>query len=219
MEPLSYEGPSIVMGAHTNAHMAHSHRPSLYHNLLNFNKFQATDPKDKAYALVRISTTRDDPRFIIDYSRSARDVYISIVQYMLSYQGSLNIICSARAGSAIPDLPSWVPDWTLTTRQTKGSIQKRLKSAEPCLPTDASISEDGKILTAQGFRVDSIRHQGKTWNLTPHSCFRSIPSFHVWREFVIDKKGAGVAHQMALIRSIVFGGAGKPDGITSEAHI
>jgi hypothetical protein len=48
---------------------------------------QATNPKDKIFALIGISEARDDPRFVIDYSRSLREIFISVVEYICQVHG------------------------------------------------------------------------------------------------------------------------------------
>lgn len=217
MEILSFKGPSIVLGAREAVRTADSPLSSLYRCLLNFDRSQATDPRDKVYALAGISTARDDPDFVIDYKFSEREVYTSAVQHMLS-MGSLQIICSARAGSRIPDLPSWVPDWTVKLDQTSGSIRKTFESMELYYPTTASISIDGKILTASGVRVDLVRHHTETWNSQPYDCLSAIASFHMWREFVNDNKGEDIAHQKSLVRAVTFDISLKDPSLT-EATI
>ncbi|KAK0101309.1 hypothetical protein ONS95_006486 [Cadophora gregata] len=86
--------------------------PDLYTLLSLYWKSAATDPKDKIYALVGLSTARDDPRLSIDYSLSIRQAYINVARYLVVSSQKLDVICSMPRCLNTYDLPSWVPDWT-----------------------------------------------------------------------------------------------------------
>jgi hypothetical protein len=89
-----------------------SNLPDLYDILSKFWNTNATDPRDKVYALVGLTTARDDSRLTIDYSASVRQVFIDVVKYILVSSRKLDIICSFPQGVNDYELPSWVPDWT-----------------------------------------------------------------------------------------------------------
>jgi hypothetical protein len=44
------------------------------------------------YALVGLTNARDDPRMQIDYSQSVRQVYISVVDYVLKREVKLDVM-------------------------------------------------------------------------------------------------------------------------------
>jgi hypothetical protein len=54
--------------------------PDLYTTLSAFTLKNSTDPRDRVYALVGLTTARDDPRFVINYSASVRRIYIDAVK-------------------------------------------------------------------------------------------------------------------------------------------
>lgn len=84
--------------------------PSFFETLRLFHYRFATDPRDIIYALVGLTSARDDPLMLIDYTQSVRQVYIKVVNYVLTRQGRLDVICSWFASKNILDLPSWAPD-------------------------------------------------------------------------------------------------------------
>jgi len=127
---------------------------SLLRVLADHRKTFASDPRDKVYAFLGVSSTTLE----VDYSRSVRDVYTGIVETMVSTSSSLNVICHRLAPDANPTytLPSWVPDW---------SVQE----SEPILPISSSraggstpkvkfLSRDGlRILSSAGFTVGLVQ--------------------------------------------------------------
>jgi hypothetical protein len=84
--------------------------PNLSTALIFFKSHLATDPRDMVYALVGLTNARDDPRMQIDYSQSVRQVYISVVDYVLKRKVKLDVICGKFTSKNIYRLPSWTPD-------------------------------------------------------------------------------------------------------------
>jgi hypothetical protein len=144
--------------------------PDLFKALLSFRGRNATDPRDMVYALVGLTSARDDPLMVMEYSQSVRQVYINVVDYVLSRFQNLDIICAGFPAENIYQLPSWTPDWSNfgRTRTEKGleplicrSEGARMFSAsQTCLAKTTLINERGSLL-ACGFRVDSVSILGK----------------------------------------------------------
>lgn len=84
---------------------------------------QASDPRDKIYALYGLkNTNRIEASTGVDYSLSVREVYTSFVlQSILSKNDLFPLlrISEAERGS---DLPSWVPDWSIAPRDSLGGF-------------------------------------------------------------------------------------------------
>jgi hypothetical protein len=84
---------------------------------------QATDPRDKIYALFNlakdadglcVTTKKRRIPFRVDYTQPVRDIYIAAAKAMIissGLQGVLSQIWSVRP--SIYGLPSWVPDWSI----------------------------------------------------------------------------------------------------------
>jgi len=75
----------------------------------------ASDPKDKLFGVLGILPEKVRNEFRADYSRSLKDIYTEIVDYILKTTESLDVICDAihfplHAGLAV--FPSFVPDWS-----------------------------------------------------------------------------------------------------------
>ncbi|KAH8679988.1 heterokaryon incompatibility protein-domain-containing protein [Tricladium varicosporioides] len=78
--------------------------------LASLRRSKATDPRDMVYGLLGLL-----PNIPIrpDYlTASPQDVYLSLVEYCIIEEKSLDIITLCRKATSNLGLPSWVPDWT-----------------------------------------------------------------------------------------------------------
>ena len=106
LEKLRDHGAEIAQKAFDNSHIL---------RLVSLHrKFQATDPRDKVFALLGLIRKYEDhssrPR--INYSVSTREVYTTFARMSLRRESKLEILrhCNERL---VPDLPSWAPDWSV----------------------------------------------------------------------------------------------------------
>jgi hypothetical protein len=96
------------------------YRLDLVSLLLMSTDFEATDPRDKVFALLGLEQTKADaPVFLPDYGKDVLTVYKDVVQYCIDTYASLDTICAAGLDSEQSRryldtrlLPSWLPDWT-----------------------------------------------------------------------------------------------------------
>jgi hypothetical protein len=147
--------------------------PDLHFLLCTFWQFNATDPRDKVFALIGLSSARDDSRLVIDYSSSVRGVYINVGTYILDFSKKLDFICSLPHRTNPFDLPSWVPDWAVATElmevrtglstfvrtwahDSKGSFI----AAGGSLPV-TEFRQDNQILAAKGISLSCIEYIGQ----------------------------------------------------------
>ncbi|VUC30110.1 unnamed protein product [Clonostachys rosea] len=143
--------------------------------LLQLNRFKnATDARDKVYALIGLSDLRHSSHqgLRIDYSesRTIRDVYIGVVRAVVDETLSLDIICSTadpRLSKSNPEvttklsIPSWVPDWRNTAARMPLSFKDPVGAAGGS-PASVGFSAAGEILNAAGFRVGTVGRVGET---------------------------------------------------------
>ena len=74
---------------------------------------KSTDPRDKVFALLNMSTERDEPTLAPDYALSPKDVFASVARFFITRDKNLDVLCHAQAAPSAYDVPSWVPDWSM----------------------------------------------------------------------------------------------------------
>ena len=71
----------------------------------------ASDPRDKVYALYGLVQDHQKVPLEISYAMSVEDVYRSTVRFCIQNERTLSILTYVSANGSQSDLPSWVPDW------------------------------------------------------------------------------------------------------------
>ncbi len=84
--------------------------PSLLQLLYSHHGKHSSDPKDKVYALVGLSTSARTFG-ALDYLSSERDTFIRTAKHIIQTTNQLNVICARQNDDNEYNLPSWVPDW------------------------------------------------------------------------------------------------------------
>jgi hypothetical protein len=92
----------------------------LQHCLLFCNRFHATLPEDKLYAVLGIASNATDLALRPDYTLTTPDLYVKVTGYVLMRDRFLHMLNLAGIGwpRQIADLPSWVPDFSCSRRST-----------------------------------------------------------------------------------------------------
>ena len=92
--------------------------------LLNASRgFGATDPRDKAIALVGLADHRSlgsSATAVLDYSKSVEDLYTEVTGHLIKRERSLNLLSSVEdiVDRVFMSLPSWVPNYSIWQRHT-----------------------------------------------------------------------------------------------------
>lgn len=146
--------------------------------LEQFRFWKATDPRDKVYALIGLSTSagRDFP---IDYTKSVTRVYMDLVIHLISLDKNLDILSHSSVSRTLDDLPLWAPDWSSGKDDSlpPGSLPLRWRHDKCGQWYAASADREAQvtlkhpnILVVSGFVFDAIRFIGE--ELRPDvSCF------------------------------------------------
>ena len=139
---------------------------SLLRLLFDSREHQATDKRDKIYALLGLCNKLDVQNVEPDYNQTVCETYrLLAVNYLK--QGTLDILTAVSDSfwRGRPYLPSWVPDWSITNRLTEFLRPSQEISAHATAKSvaDARFSDDGNILILEGMELDSIAHTYKPY--------------------------------------------------------
>ncbi|TVY73385.1 Heterokaryon incompatibility protein 6 OR allele [Lachnellula suecica] len=185
--------------------------PDLFTALSEHQFKRASDPRDQVYALVGLTTAREDARFEINYSKSVGQVYIDVVKYIIISSKRLDIITSLHRGDKQYDLPSWVPDWTINDTKTASlpSITianpgDRYSSAGTSI-AEAELKAEDRILVAKGILLSPIKTVGLKMTTTSSDDFKaSIPIILEWYRLCSTLDGTLWERVDAFCRTIFY---------------
>src|ERR1700739_865286 len=94
-----------------------------YYQLLRFAGLtNATDPRDKVYAIHGILNFLGIPMPDPDYAKTVVDVWEEAAVSIIQKTGSLLILCAACSSQCQHALPSWVPAWTAAPENEQLSL-------------------------------------------------------------------------------------------------
>jgi hypothetical protein len=138
--------------------------------------FDATDPRDKLYAL--IPTSLDGAELLdVNYEQSVEEVYVNAALSLIRKHQNLDILghCTKSEGDSSFSLPSWVPDWTSksnpvhffkrgqksqgTRIYTNGPDEAeigKLYNASKDPPADFHVDESSRTLFCKGISFDVV---------------------------------------------------------------
>ena len=141
----------------------------LFTLLVRHRRSLATDSRDKVFGLYGLAATSNVEQLgvPVDYHRGVRETYTTIAIRMLSAPPGLDILSVPRPlnSSAVPDLPSWVPDWssveeiyTLRRQEilTRDLYQDFRASSVSLLEYSLDPTDHPTILTLQGYIIATI---------------------------------------------------------------
>lgn len=139
---------------------------SFYDLLCQTRPFEATDSRDKVFALVGIPTVDADPEgsqcFVEpDYSKTAAEIFLDVAKRILAgTPASLHLLGAVQHqtyGKPAVSLPTWVPDWTVFRSRSlvpsAGCEHGLLR-----VPASRRVRTDGLALLVSGVIVDTVTY-------------------------------------------------------------
>ncbi|OTB04735.1 hypothetical protein M426DRAFT_151166 [Hypoxylon sp. CI-4A] len=169
--------------------------------------YQATDSRDKLYALLGMASDVSPDDIIPDYTKPVHEVFLDLVRFMAGKRHNLDVISSGRLSISNAVVPSWLPDWRgLNTLRPLNSEEVGGHFYRASGNTDAIVdmSEFPSTLTAEGWMVDAIELVDDIAPLTHMDVstiqhWQSIALEHIdrttvslfWRTIVMDKDPTG----------------------------
>jgi hypothetical protein len=214
---LMHGGPMNLKVARRNPddNFKQSEAPALLDLLKLHGSKSSTDPRDKVYGLMGIAS--DASSFgPINYERSPRATFIHIARRIISNTKKLNMICLKQNDNNAYLLPSWVPDWERrnlypTHRAVGLHIRDPPFKASGDTQANVKFLEDGEVLVASGFVVDTITTaaqplylEGPESEVTP-----TLLAFHNWFTVFVNNIGSDPVSLDVFARTFC-GGAWYP---------
>ena len=143
--------------------------------LLRCRSSLATDPRDKVFGLLGI-TTDTGPNALkcrADYQVNVQEAYTELSVAVISFEQSLDIlgVPSIIGRSSVEDLPSWVPDWStwdstsaLNRRDRPATCERDsetlLRKAAGDTKAVPQLSSNKRELGIQGYVFDEVTEVG-----------------------------------------------------------
>lgn len=140
--------------------------------LKRFVHLQSTNPLDKVYALLSLTSDASNRVIIPDYSKTPQLLFTEVSQFFIWRGQPFGILSRAGIGHErkIEGLPSWVPDWTTPTvgaeldfgdaKYVKGAYRASGQSH-----ADITVCEDGNSLRAAAIYIGEIIALGAVQSL------------------------------------------------------
>jgi hypothetical protein len=160
-------------------------RPSLVSLLVGFSYFQASDQRDKVYALLGLAPVHERANIIPNHNLTTKQVFHSTTIAILEQSGHLDILCAAtkqdtQAEMEVSGLPSWVCDYGNSSPHCllpQHDFLRRwwnFKATDFCADKNAAsqhtFSADGQELILSGFVLDTIDAVGLPDNAWGKRC-------------------------------------------------
>jgi len=139
---------------------------------------QATDPRDKIFALRGLSQEREGERYPVDYRSTTEEVYQKFALYELFQGENLNVLSCVTETSR--SIPSWVPDWTEPLHEGPPMSSDHFHADLDAGGDRAnnwpilSLSENGQMLTVRSRRVSQIKELGTTTPRIPQGTINQV---------------------------------------------
>jgi hypothetical protein len=143
---------------------------------------QATDPRDRIYGLLGLAGDTAELGIKVDYARKVHQVYTDTA-WALLWSGWTDVLSWCRFPKAQSDLPSWVPDFSVTPSEPIASYKYRAPPWKPIFSASGSSQvkvstenhlDDPRRLTISGFTVDTIDEVG-----TPCKAYQNATSVNL----------------------------------------
>jgi hypothetical protein len=122
--------------------------------------YEATDPRDRIFAVLGLASDADVLDIRPDYGKTCAAVYMEVAESILTHSGTLDILYAVSRPRNIKPLASWVPDWSVSIPSTFGPrIIGRFAAAGPMSRSRARFRSDqfhNRHLDLSGYRIDTV---------------------------------------------------------------
>jgi hypothetical protein len=110
-----------------------------------------SNPRDRAYALLGFELGKEGSSLEINYSAPLDKVFLDVAQYVIQRSQRLDILGFYHGAPHVPPLPSWAPDWQLTSTLYNSLIYSEINGPnyDASATTSTSFRFEGTVLTVR----------------------------------------------------------------------
>ncbi|KAL8403269.1 hypothetical protein RB594_008502 [Gaeumannomyces avenae] len=158
--------------------------------LQEFGSRDATDERDKVYALMGLAGTDNPVAISADYAMSVKDVYKQTAISLLNSTHALAFLAGNQTRKNRRDLPSWVPDWGAIIEpgdRARAAVIDLYQANHQWAHVQATSANSSLVSSADGLRhlVRTLRSPRISLFSWEHSVLvRIIRALGVYRRFL-----------------------------------
>jgi hypothetical protein len=169
---------------------------SLLTLLRTFRDRNASDPRDKVYALLGLVQERVS--MIPDYSLGDVEVYRQATLESIYNSKDLSVFSTELGQKSRSDLPSWIPDWSAPGEQTYSGRAEAVKlynaCPDPATPT-VVVPGENLALCLQTLQAAPVDYVGEVmWR--EDTCY-NMETLHKWWTFLLMRQEG---HRKSMVR-------------------
>lgn len=152
--------PEEKINTSDNTEESSVEKPQITEILRLIRSQRATDPRDKSYSLYFIFKQMNLDIVAPDYEKTCSEVYLATAKATIEHDQNLDILGQAFLSERWPELPSRVPDWSISEVPVPTHLRWR-HSRKTYIPK-YSFESNNRVLRLKGMVVDAIREQSGT---------------------------------------------------------
>ncbi|KAF3005261.1 hypothetical protein E8E14_006012 [Neopestalotiopsis sp. 37M] len=123
--------------------------------------YEASDPRDRVYAILGLSSDLSTLGLDSDYEKPCRVVYTTAAETIITKSGTIDILYAVTWPKNVQSMPHWVPDWSISIPASFGLRQMGRFSASGkasrATPIFTSDRYGNRILTVRGYEVGKVK--------------------------------------------------------------
>ena len=169
----------------------------------------ASVPHDKVFGILGLLPEEIRDNFKPDYSLSVRDVYINVVDYLITTTERLDVICQSihfpprhATTTAADSLPTWAPDWSHVPQTTTLGLSCDFKASGSTKARWSFRDRRSKLAVSAVF-LDVVKARGVAVGTTLTTEDDYLMAFTHWRALLAGEREPQTKEEHAELREVL----------------